>query len=383
MYPVREVYKFPNREEFVHFVIGESMKNKGILICLLVTALLSAAGTTLYLEKINNEDAPEPSVIKVQDTEPKISVTVTDESNADTEAKGDIGRSSQEQPVTPIAEFSGELPRIVCWGDSLTESIDGKAYPDYLRKLTQTKVVNYGVKAETSRSVALREGAVPISVGACVISENAEPVEIEVTAQNGNSLQLLKNGTAGVNPCYLGDIAGTLSYVQEENCYYFTRAAAGKAVRIEEGSRLITAGMADMQKGDVLVIFTGTNDGADTSSIYEIIAVQKAMLDYADCGKYVIIGLTCKKVIPEIEEVNEILAQEYGEHFLDIRSHLLSYGLAEAGLTKTAQDETDLGRGEIPSSLRKDYVHGNSYFYEILAGQVHRKLQHLGYVPNQ
>lgn len=340
------------------------MKNKGILICLLVAALLSAACIAFYLDKTNHEEVSEPAVMELK-------------------GASDLDRSSHEQSVTPITEFSKELPRIVCWGDSLTESINGKAYPDYLRRLTQTEVVNYGVRAETSGSVGMRQGAVPIFVGACVIPENKESVAVEVTARDGYSLQLLKNGDAGVNPCSLGDVAGTLSYAQEEDCYYFTRAEVGEAVSIEAGSRLITAGMAGAQKDDVVVIFTGTNDGLDPSSIYDIIAVQKAMLDYADCRKYVIIGLTCKKVIPKIEEVNEILAQEYGEHFLDIRSYLLSHGMTDAGLIPTAQDEADLGRGEIPSSLRKDYVHGNSYFYEILAQQVYQKLQHLGYVPNQ
>lgn len=358
------------------------MRNRVILICLLMTALLTAAGITFFTGGFSKKEMPDPPVVEVEEPAPNVSITVLREQEDKTDTKENEERYPWEQPVEPIAEFSGELPTIVCWGDSLTESIDGKAYPDFLRKLTQTEVVNYGVRAETTRSIAMREGAVPIMIGACMVSENAVPVEVEMASKSGSGIQLLKNGSAGVNPCYIGGVAGTLHYGQTEDCYYFTRAEAGEAVLVEEGSRLTTDGMANRRKDDVLIIFTGTNDGPDTSSIYDIIEIQKAMLDYADCKKYVIIGLTCKKVIPEIETVNEILAEEYGEHFLDIRSYLLSYGLAQAGLTPTAQDRADLKNGEIPSSLRKDYVHGNAYFYEILAGQVYRKLQYLGYVPN-
>ncbi|MFT3982803.1 MAG: hypothetical protein QM697_02755 [Lachnospiraceae bacterium] len=358
------------------------MRNKAVLICLLMTALLAAAYVTFWADVFSEKEAPAPPVFEVQDPSPNASVTVTRESDTEAEKKENEDRYPWEQPVVPIAGFSGELPTIVCWGDSLTESIDGKAYPDFLRKLTQTEVVNYGVRAETAKAIAIREGAVPIFVGACVISEEAVPVAVEVTSGDGSGIQLLKNGSAGVNPCYIGGIAGTLSYDGSAGRYYFTRASKGEAVRIEAGSRLTTDGMVSRRKGDVLIIFSGTNDGPDASSIYDIIEVQRAMLDYADCKKYVIIGLTCKKVMPEIEEVNKILAKEYGEHFLDIRSYLLSYGLAEAGLTPTAQDRADLKNGEIPSSLRKDYVHGNTYFYEILAGQVYRKLEYLGYIPN-
>lgn len=357
------------------------MKNRITLICLLMTALLAAVGITFFLREYNMR-TPKPPVIEVEDSIPDVSITVIPEQGDKTETEKNEEWYPWEEPVEPIAEFSGELPRIVCWGDSLTESVDGKAYPDFLRELAQTKVVNYGVHAETTKSIAMREGAVPITVGAFVISENRVPIAVEVASGSGSGIQLLKNGSAGVNPCYIGGVAGTLLYEQIEGRYYFTREEEGEAVLVEEGSRLITAGMANKHKDDILIIFTGTNDGPDTSSIYDIIKIQKAMLDYADCEKYVIIGLTCKKVIPEIEEVNNILAKEYGEHFLDIRSYFLSYGLAEAGLTPTAQDRVDLKNGEIPSGLRRDYVHGNVYFYEILAGQVYRKLQYLGYVPN-
>ena len=47
---------------------------------------------------------------------------------------------------TPQKTFKGDLPRIICWGDSLTETLDNKtAYPDVLHTLTDCEVINYGV----------------------------------------------------------------------------------------------------------------------------------------------------------------------------------------------------------------------------------------------
>ena len=52
-----------------------------------------------------------------------------------------------EEEAAPIAEFEGELPRIICWGDSLTESSDQRtAYPDVLRELSGAEVINYGIR---------------------------------------------------------------------------------------------------------------------------------------------------------------------------------------------------------------------------------------------
>lgn len=356
-----------------------------MLFCLLVTILLAACSVIVCVVELNQR---EPQIQQAEDEQkimPSISIEVVKDDTWGTNTENEEDENMErpwEQPVEPIAEFSGELPRIVCWGDSLTESVDShSAYPDVLAELSGTRVVNYGVRAETTRAIAMREGAVPMYTSECVISANAIPVPLQVTTKSGKSVQLLKNGSAGVNPCYVGGVVGNLSYDSTGDLYYFTRAEEGEDVYVEAGSRLTTNGMASKQKGDVLVIFTGTNDGPDTSSIYDVIEVQRAMLDYADCEDYVIIGLTSKEMIPEVEAVNEILAEEYGEHFLDVRSYFLAYGLAEAGIEPTSRDKADLKAGEIPTSLRQDYVHGNEYFYQILAGQIYRKMQYLGYLP--
>ena len=95
--------------------------------------------------------------------------------------------------------------------------------------------------------------------------------------------------------------------------------------------------------------------------------------------KYIVISLTYKGGISDIDEVNSVLAEEYGDHFLDVRKFMLNYGLDLYKLHPTAQDTQDISDGEIPTSLRSDYVHGNNYFYDIVAQLVYDRGVELGY----
>ncbi len=284
------------------------------------------------------------------------------------------------EELVPLSEFEGDLPRIVCWGDSLTESVDSKtAYPDVLRRLSGAEVINYGIRSDTSFMVAIRAGYVGVYVQDFIMPAGQEPVRVSLRTKRGKAAPLLRYGDEGVNPCFIGGVRGTLSLT--EDGYYFTRSESGDTIAVENGTRFTTAGMALKKSSDVLVIFTGTNDSPDRDSIYDVIEYQRGILEYTGCDKYVVVGMTCKQVMPDIEKVNEILSEEYAEHFLDIREFMLSEGLEYEGLSPTAQDRQDIANGEIPSSLRNDYVHGNKYFYDILGNKIYEKMQYLGYLP--
>ena len=281
---------------------------------------------------------------------------------------------------SPVKNFTGKLPRIVCWGDSLTSSFDRKtAYPDYLRQMSGCEVVNYGVENETTAMIAMREGGIPVYVKETVIPGNCDLIPVFLSTDSEGSIFFLDFGEGGVNPCRIGGIDGTLSQIN--GSYYFARQKEGERRSFSSETRFETFGMIDKRDGDVLILFTGTNDMPDVESVYEIIDIQRRMLKEANCDRYIVIGLTYASGIPEIDEVNEILANEYEDHFLDIRNYALNYGLEDAGITPTDKDKADLAKGELPSSLRRDYVHGNSTFYELLAKQVYRRLQYLGYLP--
>ena len=104
------------------------------------------------------------------------------------------------------------------------------------------------------------------------------------------------------------------------------------------------------------------------------------MLEAVQCDKYIIVGLTYAGGIPEINEVNEALSKEFGDHFVDIRKYMINYGVEDVGITKTKQDIADIKKGEIPTSLRRDYVHGNKHYHRLLGEQIYRRMVYLGYL---
>ena len=285
-------------------------------------------------------------------------------------------------PTEPKAEFKGPLPRIVCWGDSLTVSLDDKsAFPDILRDLSGCAVVNYGVESENTAMIAMREGGLRVNVKATVIPAEPDLIPVFLRTEDDGHVYFLDHGDGGVNPCSINGIEGTLQKLN--GSYYFKRRTKGERVAIEDNTRFKTFAMSDARKEDVLVIFAGTNDLPDRKSVQNIINLERRMIDAAGCDKYIIVGLTYAGGIPDIDEVNEALSRAFGDHFVDIRKYMLNYGIQDIGLAMTGQDAADIQKGEIPSSLRSDYVHGNKHYHRLLGEQVYRRMVYLGYLDRE
>ena len=279
-------------------------------------------------------------------------------------------------------QVSYNLPRISCWGDSLTVGIggDGITYPDVLSEMSKLEVNNYGVSWEGAWKIAIRQGAVPVYVKNVTIPKDDSTVKISLVTDDGDEIVLGKNGYAGINPCIIGGVEGTITYNKKDGKNYFKRSDSGEQIKITEKTQLITKSMQDKDENDILVIFIGSYNTPDSKSIKNVIKYQKKMIEYANTDKYVVIGMTSKSYMDEVEEVNEILAKEYGDNFLDIREYMLKNGLKDANIKATDEDLEDIENGEIPSSLRSDDIHGNSSFYTILGEQVYKKLIDLGYI---
>ncbi|MCR5688422.1 MAG: SGNH/GDSL hydrolase family protein [Lachnospiraceae bacterium] len=280
--------------------------------------------------------------------------------------------------VEPVSEFDGLIPRIVCWGDSLTVSLDGQsAYPDILRKLSGCEVINYGVESENTAMIAMRSGGLRVNVKATVIPSDTELIPIFLRTENDGHVFFLDNGDAGINPCSINGIEGEL--VKLNGAYYFKRSQKGERIAVDDGTQLKTFGLNDAKPDDVLVIFAGTNDLPDAKSAANIISLIRSMIDTAGTDKFIVVGLTYAGGIPEIDRVNEEMGASFGDHFVDIRKYMLNYGLEDAGIKPTSQDIEDINMGEIPKSLRNDYVHGNSTYHRLLGEQIYRRMQYMGY----
>jgi lysophospholipase L1-like esterase len=287
--------------------------------------------------------------------------------------------AAQEKEENRIQMIKDSLPNINCFGDSLTYGVGGNGitYPSILLEKTKLNVFNYGMGGETSYQIACRQGAIPVYVKDFTIPEKVAPVEVSLIDKNES---IVKIGDAGVNPCTINNIEGNLSYRADTDKYYFTRLKDGKKTFITDKTQLITFATKNKNKNDILIIFSGSNDGLKIKTIKNLIETQKKMIKFANTDKYIIIGLTSKYYIQDIEKINNALSKEYGDKFLDIRKYLLGNALNDAGLTPTTQDKKDIKNGEIPVSLRTDYIHGNNYFYNLLGNQVNKKILELGYL---
>lgn len=274
-------------------------------------------------------------------------------------------------------DISSDLPIINCWGDSLTVGVggDGITYPDELSNLSNMKVNNYAVKGASTNLLASIQGGISLYTDNLTIPGDKAAVEIDLYDKSGRQFILSKN--ENINPCKIGDIEGNITYDQSTKKMYFTRLAKGKAVEVKERTQLFTNAMLnkDNKQEEILVLFTGNEDNED---IGRIIENQKKMIDYAGTDKYIVIGITKDESFYN----NQLLAKEYGNHFLNIKKYLLEHGLEDAKIEATKQDKLDIGSSIIPSSLKSDETNLNAAGYKIVAQQVLQKIIDLGYLSD-
>ena len=289
------------------------------------------------------------------------------------------------QEKESIRNVEESLPNIVCWGDSLTlgSGGNGTTYPSVLSKNIKLQVLNYGVGGESAQLIASRQGALKIYVNNIIIPSDTSAVEITMVNDDNSKLDLLLQGDGGINPCTINDIEGTVTYNSTSKKYCFTRSTKGQKCTISEKTQLITYAMKSKKDNDILIIFSGNNNSPTLKTLNELIKVQRQMIQYSGTDNYIIIGLTCKSSISEVEKINQALQKEYGDKFLDIRTYILENGLNDSGMTATGQDKTDISNGEIPSSLRVDNIHGNASFYTIIGNQVYKKILELKYLSDE
>lgn len=245
-----------------------------------------------------------------------------------------------------------------------------------------------GQGGEGTYSIATRQGGVVVNVKPCTIPSNGS-VNIEIDKWNGLTIPLCRRGGSNVtadnakmkiNPCHIAGVKGTLLR-GDDGKYVFTRTEVGEEVTFTRPMPLLTYAHENYNgKNEVAIIWSGTNDIAENGgTIDKTIQGINMMTARLKSNKYIIVGLTSKAYHPDIDDKNFRMATEYKDHFVNVRDYMLSYGLEDSGITATEQDLTDIENGEIPTSLRVDDVHGNDYFYDIVAKLVYKKGKELGY----
>ncbi|MCO7175564.1 hypothetical protein ACFP7A_00775 [Sporolactobacillus kofuensis] len=276
------------------------------------------------------------------------------------------------------------------WGDSLTQGAGGNGirYPDVLQSLlgTDHTVTNYGVGGEQTQTIASRQGGMVMLVNNITIPADTNPVQIGGTntgilTNYGTYSFPLRQGSSGVNPCYINGVKGTLSISQTsisstDVIYYFTRETAGDAVIINRPTALIT----DYQKNkkrSIPIIWIGQNGGWNNDP-QTLVDQYEMMIDYAGNKKYLVIGLTSGSAADR-QSLEALMNKKFGRHYVNLRDYISQYGMDDAGLIPTSTDMDQMSQGIVPDSLRVDTVHFNEHGYPIVANQIYKRGQELGY----
>lgn len=313
------------------------------------------------------------------------------------------------QTATPKESKMAEMTKapasdgmvINCWGDSLTAgcAYENKlSYPTALQNaLSDYKVNNFGIGGEATKTILQRMGASPLTVGATTDKkeEFALPADSQQTEQfailgddsteAGILMQIQEDTNEDcINPVIVDGMECTLS--RRGMFYCLSRNDSTEEATIKSGTTILPQASFGNYSADINIIWAGTNDRATPETVSKTIENIQTMIDYLDSDRYIVVGLTALSYMPEVEKVNQALADAFGEHFYDFRNYVLKRGLKDAGIKATKKDKKDIKDGEIPRSFMKapdpdvDHVHGNEAFYQLLANELVKKLKELQYI---
>ena len=276
-------------------------------------------------------------------------------------------------------------PNITCWGDSMTAGAGGggTTYPAVLQSLLTaagytSTVFNRGVGGENAPTICARAGGNPfiaLPVGG-VIPATITAFEITLQPINGQVTKPLMQGASSYTG-RLGNVPGTFSrtVVDTTYTYFFTRTKAGSEV-IANRPLPLYLDIGDQARGDITIIWIGQNGPNDVRAIQDAKAIIQRMT--ALDKRYLVISKPGGSSTSDVDDAAWFA--EFGRRFIPIRQYLVKYGLADAGITPTAQDNADMASGTVPTSLRFDGVHWLAPGYTILANIVFQRLKELEWI---
>ena len=274
---------------------------------------------------------------------------------------------------------------ITCWGDSMTAGAGGggTTYPGVLQSLLTAAgyagtVANRGVGGENTVTICARAGGNPfivLPVGG-VIPATTTAFEITLQSNNGYVPAPLMQGASSYTG-RLGSVAGTFSrtFIGGVYTYYFTRAVAGAEIVANRPTPLYLD-IGDQGRGDINLIWIGQNGPNPTRAIQDAKAIIQRLT--ALDKRFLVISMPGGTNAQDADDA--LWFAEFGRRFIPIRKYMVQYGLADAGITPTSQDTTDMANGTVPTSLRYDAVHWLAPGYTILANVIFQRLKELEWV---
>ena len=152
---------------------------------------------------------------------------------------------------------------------------------------------------------------------------------------------------AGINPCTLSGVRGTLhrgtTRNDSDDNYYFTRLTPGSAVEVPAGSTLETFAMANYRNG-LAVIWMGANGGH--SGAADFCAKVKKMVAYGGYSDYLVL-LSREFRDDAADSVAAALTDGEGKcHVLNLYRQLPLHGLTLANMSHSYFDTSGYAQGD-------------------------------------
>ncbi|ASZ72589.1 minor tail protein [Arthrobacter phage Nellie] len=318
-----------------------------------------------------------------------------------------------ENEINLLIKEAGELfdddsifvsgPDISVVGDSLNAQggSTGENPGGFLAKYIDQTVYVDAVGGEGSTAIVARQGGNPYHVyPANGIIPESGPVTITVTSNPAGSWPLLQsNGNTSLGKVFAGKIAGVSGIIslvqpsgsnvvhQGDDYYVFTRTTPGSAVAVSQPVAFYTD-FAIARRRDLMIIQAGRNSLAYPD---QVVADIKAAINFLASGetRWLVVGVHngTSEQNPSANYTNVItlnakLAEFAGRRFVDQRTYLIKYGLAESSIEPTANDLADIAADTIPRSLLSDNVHYKIFTRRILGRLFANRLIELGWVKD-
>lgn len=300
-------------------------------------------------------------------------LTVTDD-----DTLTDRGISVLSKAFVPRAESPTATPPITIVGDSHAEYWGQNAAA--AATVWGRPVTADAISGQQSVDIAARLGAEPARV---TVTGNALPASgavavTSITDAAGTGIRPLRTGASGTvsRPVVVAGAACTLSTSDLGVTYTLTRTTPGPVVPVPPATPM-TAGLG--VRGSVPIILAPRNDiGKDDASTLWRVPLATILDRYrrivnwlAPDGRFLLLS-----VLPWSDEspsgaaarqqLNDALRDQHPQQWIDWAAWLRTdAAFTAAGVTKTAQDTTDISKGITPTSFRRpaDTGHLNASGY--------------------
>lgn len=272
---------------------------------------------------------------------------------------------------------------IACFGDSLTDDyyLGADAWPALLADILGVSVYNGGWYMQLSQEIAARQGGLPPLV---TVAGNSIPASGSVAVTSIVNPPVRSNITSR-------SVAGTLSGVQgamqaaSSGAVTFTRTGSGATTPCPPGTRF-HATLGAQYRGRTQIIWAGRNNVWDTPPA-RVVQHVRQMVDYSSAGVPRVLVLQVPRSANDgttgfarTDAINAALAAAFPAQWVPIADWLrTSEAAASVGHTWTAQDQTDITAGVIPTSFRSDTIHPNALGSRAIANRIHQEFKERGW----